>query len=82
MDVDLLFAESVCPRTQGVARALRILDTLHAEHAGVELMRGVPVVNVDDHMIEIADAHAPSIPSGDARLPQIAGSERRIEGAS
>jgi hypothetical protein len=34
MDVDLLSAESICPRTQGVARALRILDTLHAEHAG------------------------------------------------
>jgi hypothetical protein len=37
-------------------------------------MRGVPVVNVDDHVIEIADAHAPSLPSGDARLPPIAGS--------
>ena len=73
MDVDLLSAESVCPRTQGVARALRIVDTLHAEHAGIELMRGVPVVDVDDHVIEIADAHAPSLPSGDARLPPIAG---------
>jgi hypothetical protein len=51
MDVDLLSAKSVCPRTQRVARALRIVDTLHAEHAGVELMRGVPVVNVDDHVI-------------------------------
>jgi hypothetical protein len=28
---------------------------------------------VDDHMIEIADAHAPSLPSGDARLPQSPG---------
>jgi hypothetical protein len=36
-------------------------------------MRGVPVVNVDDHVIEIADAHAPSLSSGDARLPPIAG---------
>lgn len=53
VDVDLLSAESVHPRTQGVARALGIVDTLESKHVDVEPMRGVPVVDVDDHMSEV-----------------------------
>lgn len=53
VDVDLLSAESVHPHTQGVARALGIVDTLESKHVDVEPMRGVPVVDVDDHMSEV-----------------------------
>jgi hypothetical protein len=60
MDVDLLPAESVRAGTQRVACALRIVDTLQSEHVDVELVRGLPVVNVDDHVVEVADAHVPS----------------------
>jgi hypothetical protein len=70
MDVDLLSAESVCPRTQRIARTFGIVDALESEDVDVERMRGVPVVDVDDHVIEIADAHASSLPSSDARLPE------------
>lgn len=64
MNVDLLRSDAVGARVERVARRLRIADARQSEDAEVEGMGGLPVVDVDDHMIKGVEDHRRSLPPG------------------
>jgi hypothetical protein len=57
MDVELLAAEPVGPRPQGIGSTFRVLHKLGAEHTGVELVGGVPVVDVNHCVVKFRSIH-------------------------
>jgi hypothetical protein len=67
VDVDLLATESVRPGAERIRCALRVLHNLGTEHAGVEVVARLPVIDVDHGVVKLGAVHGEQI----ARLGRL-----------